>query len=159
MEKKHAWQYMVGTFKSSAPIFCLHHYACFVLYNIYCVYVWQTRAIAQMVGTWLGKRWDLGSIPRSPIQLLLFFLTQFHAALHPELHHEPHAWACQVARRSNPVVRRQRLGCTSVNHPTRDTKSQARPMLMGQNSSNTSLHGPDTPHWFALFFLFSFLFF
>ena len=100
----------------------------------------QTRFTAHLARDVLGKRWDLGSIPRSPICLIIFILTCSSVALIQWFTIHAHAKACQVARRSHPKARTWIPGCTSVKPHTHDQKSQARPCLLGQNcSKNTSL--------------------
>ena len=113
----------------------------FVLYYIVCLPIPIQRArMAQMVERSLGKRWDLGSIPRSPIFSIIFIVTCSGAISHLKSTIHVHAGACQVSRNSN----------------LRAWDSWAK------NASNTPLNWVRHPHGlhiFILYFKFSFLFF
>ena len=52
-----------------------------------------------------GNHWDLGSIPRSTQTLVHIFSNVFLYRLPNSEHHIPHASACQVAPKLNPMVR------------------------------------------------------
>ena len=103
--------------------------------------------------------WDLGSIPRSPKCLFIFFLTQSHAGFLSVSHHTPHPDACHVATTTNPVVKRGRPWYVLVNAGVDNSgKSNKGLSLMGQIASPHLQKGPEPPFGSFLFF-FSFYFF
>ena len=78
---------MVGQFKNLARSFCCVSLI-FVLYYIICVPLHNKRAqTAQVARHSLGKRWDLGSIPRSPHIFHIFSLNMFLCSTSSKVHH------------------------------------------------------------------------
>ena len=65
-------------------------YNAFVLYNIRCLLSLQLNAFGVVAGSVFGKRWDLGSIPRSPYNFHIIFPKAFLCSIPSARHHEPH---------------------------------------------------------------------
>ena len=95
-------------------------------YHFFFSFYIQNAQIAQLVGRWLGKYWDLGSNPRSPqiISIILFHI--FPCSAHSRAHHTPNALACHMNQEINPVARTWSPPCTLVNRRIRNHKSQQK---------------------------------
>ena len=122
----------------------------------------QRARIAQMVGHTLGKRWDLGSLPRSPTYSIYFVLTCFHAVHAPGPTMQLHIFACHAPNNSNPKARMDSPPWTLVNTSTHKSEKSKRPHSNGLNCCKlTSKIGSTPPYvciFFPLFILFFYLF-
>ena len=126
-----------------------------IIFVFHCIYKraqqfhWQGICLVN-AGTWVR-------FPGPPICLIIFVSMCSSAALIPWPTIYAHAYACQVALMSNPMVRRWILWCTPVNNHTHDQKSQTSLCFSGPELLQSYLHnGPDTPLVCIFSFSFSF---
>ena len=62
----------------------------------------QLVRLVQLAGSMFGKRWDLGSIPRSPYNFHTIFLIAFICRFSKEEHYRPHIPTSQVSSKADP---------------------------------------------------------
>ena len=79
---RHGW--LVWISRENHPLTLVLHYVICFLYYI------QSAWMAQWQGTWFGKQWDLGSIPRSPYPFNIIFSNIILCSFSPKDHHALH---------------------------------------------------------------------
>ena len=105
--------------------------------------------------------WDLGSIPRSPEPLFLFFHNMFLCRRSKAFHHVLQAIRRQVATNTHLMAKREYSWCSLVNRHVVDQKGQTWLKQLGfQNSRFTSIwaQNPLGSFLFPFYFIFSSLF-
>ena len=129
-----------------------------VLYYIICLPLHiQTRALAQMVGIRFGKRWNLGSIPRSPHIFHIFFLNVFLCSIPSKAYHassnaslpRAHELQSEGYQRTSTMYLSQWMN-------TQTGKSTKALYPVGLNFSIYLQKGPETPPGLHSSILFSF---
>ena len=120
---------MVGAFKKLARFSCCISLI-FVLYYIICVPLHNKRAqTAQVARHSLGKRWDLGSIPRSPHLIHKFCFNVFQCSARPKVHHTRSRSGLTRTPDvpSNGQIMQSMV--RSFNHPTHDPKKSSEALF------------------------------
>ena len=107
------------------------------------------QASGVVVSVLSGNHWDLGSIPRSPKPLFIFFSTCSHAGLPRAFYHAPHASSCQVAGKADLKAKDERLWCYLVNARAANSgKSNRLDSLLGLRIACKPPFWAHRPPWF-----------
>ena len=120
-----AWQDLSGRFKSTRAFFLFLAYNVFILYIISFLCYLQTRAMDQLVGRWLGKRWDLGSNPRSPQIISIILFQMFPCSARPRAHHASQRLGLTSGIKTNLKARTCSTWCTLVSKQAHDQKKKS----------------------------------
>ena len=99
------------------------------------------------------ERWDLGSIPRSPQNSILFFLACLCAGFQRASYHAPHKSTRHVSIITDPKARDGRSWCSSVNMHVDKSGSQTQAWQpMGLEIAKRPSNLAQTPLGFAFHF-------
>ena len=115
--------------------------------------------MVQLVERALGKHWDLGSIPRSPPFLNIFWLNVIPCNTHPRAYH---AASCLYLPRvskdeSKGQYRISIMGISQTCH-SHPRKVKGASFKWAKSAGKYLQIGVNTPHWFALYFFILFIF-
>ena len=87
LEKKSVWQDVIGGFEFQRLFFIFITWILILFYIIYFQFPYNARSTAHLAKDVLGKRWDLGSIPRSPTLFHNFSCNIFLCSISSGDHH------------------------------------------------------------------------
>ena len=126
--RRWTWLMMIGAFKVSAPFFCFISLMLVLFYIICLPFPIQTRTLAQMVGTRLGKRWELGSNPRPPQIISIILFHMFPCSARSRAHHASQRLGLTSGFKANLKARTCSTRCTLVSKQAHDQKRSTWPL-------------------------------